>query len=318
VEPDYVARHFVALALDTYFRGNSQELEFCQKVRAGGNHVVVATAGGRTIGKEGPKLRQRDLDSALQEYRRLPREQRSHLLEDPARARPAKRAVPLPPRNGLIVRGYCTFLRRDDKGRVVRSPEYYYKENPDRWKTETQSDLLWLTEREWKSLIPANPTAGSRNGVARAIQKRFYSTLAIEYMDGSVNSLPARDKTMTLTVERVDDNRVLQRLDGYARLGKERNDKLRSQPHTRGCEVRVLGFIDYDRKRQAIVRFDIAGIGRAWGNKMDYLNREIRLDQYPWMYGIACELVTGNSSHDRIPPYNLLHYNSTGPYFEKR
>jgi hypothetical protein len=35
------------------------------------------------------------------------------------------------------------------------------------------------------------------------------------------------------------------------------------------------------------------------------------------MYGIACELVTGDSPIDRIPPYNLLHYNGAGPYFEK-
>jgi hypothetical protein len=48
---------------------------------------------------------------------------------------------------------------------------------------------------------------------------------------------------------------------------------------------------------------------------MDYIHREVRLGDYPWMYGIACELVAGNASQDRIPPYNLLHYNSTGPYF---
>ena len=42
---------------------------------------------------------------------------------------------------------------------------------------------------------------------------------------------------------------------------------------------------------------------------------EIRLDQYPWMYGIACELVTGDAPQDLIPPSNLLHYNPTGPYF---
>jgi hypothetical protein len=312
-----VAKHFVALALDTYFRGNSQELEFCQKVRAGGNHLVVATAGGRTLSKDGLRLRKRDLESVLQEYARLPKEQRTPPLEDTARAQPAKRAVPQPPAKGLIIRGYCTFLRRDDKGRVVRAAEYYYKENPDRWLAETQSDLLWLTESEWKSAIPADPRPGDRREVAQAIQKRFYSTIAIEYMDGSVNSLPTRKNTMTLTVERVDDGKIVQRLDGYAHLGKERDDKLRSKPHTRGCEVRVLGYVHYDRKKKAIVRFDLVGVGQAWGNKMDYIGREIRLGQYPWMYGIACELVTGDTPQDRIPPYNLLHYNSTGPYFGK-
>ena len=62
----------------------------------------------------------------------------------------------------------------------------------------------------------------------------------------------------------------------------------------------------------------MAGVGRAWVNKMNYVQREVRLDQYPWMYGIACELVTGDAPQDRIPPYNLLHYNSAGPYFGSR
>src|SRR5262249_52441114 len=138
VEPDYVARHFVPLALDTYFRGNSHELAFCQKVHAGGNHLVVATAGGQTLGKAGLKLRQSDLAGVLEEYARLPKEQRTPPPEDPAKAQPPKRAVPQPPAKGLIVRGYCTYLRHDEEGRLVRSREYYYKQNPDRWLVETQ------------------------------------------------------------------------------------------------------------------------------------------------------------------------------------
>ena len=62
----------------------------------------------------------------------------------------------------------------------------------------------------------------------------------------------------------------------------------------------------------------MAGVGRTWGNKMNYVQREVGLDQYPWLYGIACELVTGDAPQDRIPPYNLLHSNSAGPYFGSR
>lgn len=29
----------------------------------------------------------------------------------------------------------------------------------------------------------------------------------------------------------------------------------------------------------------------------------------------ACELVASDTPMDRIPPYNLLHYHSAGPYF---
>jgi hypothetical protein len=318
VEPEYVAKHFIPLALDTYFRGNSQELEFCNKVRAGGNHLVVTTAAGKILGKEDLKLRSRDLAPILAEYARLPKAERQPLLEDPANAKPPQRPVPQPPTGGLIVRGYCTYLKLDDQKRVVRSREFYYRENPDRWAAETQSDLLWLTEAERKSLIPADLATGDKSEVAPAIQKRFYGTLGIDYMEGSVNSLPLRKSTMVLTVQSMDDNIIALRLDGHADLGKELDEKLRRQPNSRGSELRVLGKVHYDRKKQTITRFDVVGVGRAWGNKMDYLGREIRVDDYPWMYGIAWELVTGDAPKDRLPPYNLLHYNSTPPYFEKR
>jgi hypothetical protein len=113
----------------------------------------------------------------------------------------------------------------------------------------------------------------------------------------------------------VDDRALVLRLEGHAHLGREFDIKLRSEPRSLGCELRILGTVHYDRKKGAITRFDVVGVGRAWGNQMNYVRREIRLDQYPWMYGIACELVTGDAPQDRIPPYNLLHYNPTGPYF---
>ncbi len=306
------------MALDTYFRGNSHEVAFCRKVRAGGNHVVATTAGGRTLGEETHlRLRAKELAAVLDEYQRLPEAERKPQLEDAATATPPKRPVPDPPAGGLVLRGFCTYLARDEAGQIVRSKEYYYKENPDRWAAETQSDMLWLTREEWKSLVPANPKPGDRVEVAAGIQRRFFSTIGIDYMEGSVNSLPPRETSLTLTVERVTPAGVDLRLDGYGRLGKEFDPQLRSEPRSRGCEIRVLGRLHYHAEKQAFDRFDIVGVGEAWGNKMDYVRREVRLDRYPWLYGIACELVTGDAPVDRIPPYNLLHYGAAGPYFAK-
>ena len=299
------------LALDTYFRGNSHELEFCDKVRAGGNHVVVASAAGQALGKGELRLRKRELEPTLKEFAELSKEQRAPTIADAAAAKPAKRAVPKPPANGLILRGYCTYLRHDDKKQLVRSGEFYYKQNPDRWKVETQSDFLWLTEAERTSLIPANPKPGDRHEVAEAIQKRFYSTIGIDYMEGSVSALPTRKSTMHLTVDKMDDQTLELRLAGYAHLGSEFDNQPPSTAKGRGSEVRLIGTVHYDRKKQAITRFDAVGVGQAWGRRSE----EIRLDQYPWTYGIACELVTGDAPQDVIPPYNMLHYNPTGPYF---
>ncbi len=302
--------------MDTYFRGNSQELDFCNKIQAGGNHVVAATADGRELGANRDlKLRERELAAVVEEYLKISDAERRTKLPDPKDATPPRRPKPDPPVNGMIIRGYCTYINRDDDGKFDRAKQWYYKENPDRWAAETQSDMLWLTEEEWKSLVPAQAKPGNRIAVAAEIQRRFYCTIGIDYMEGSVNSLPARDMTMALTVERVTPQAMELRLDGYARLGKELDDKTRTESHTRGCDVRVLGFATIDRKTHKFTRLDIVGIGQAWGNKMNYVGREVRLDNYPWHYGIACELVTGDSPADLIPPYNLLHYNSAGPYF---
>ncbi len=66
------------------------------------------------------------------------------------------------------------------------------------------------------------------------------------------------------------------------------------------------------RNGAAFDQFDIVRVGKAWGNKMNYTRRAMSIEGYPWMYGIACDLVTGDSPIDRIPPYNLSHYNSSG------
>ena len=302
--------------MDTYFRGNSDELAFCKLVKAGGNHLVACTAAGLPLGNGRKlKLRPRELDPVLTQYRGLPAATRRPELKESENLQPPRRPVPQPPANGLIVRGYCTYLKSPADGQLDRARQFYYKENPDRWAAETQSDMLWLTEAEWRSLVPTEPSPGDKCDVASPIRQRFYSTIAIDYMEGSVNSLPLRDASLTTTVQRVTPDAITLRVDGYGRMGEPMNDRSLDTARSRGCEVRVLGFLRYNRRTERFERFDLVGIGRAWGNKMNYTRREIRLDEYPWTYGIACQLVTGDSPIDRIPPYNLLHYNSAGKYF---
>jgi hypothetical protein len=175
--------------------------------------------------------------------------------------------------------------------------------------------MLWLTRAEWQSLVPLDPKAGDKADVAPLIQERFFSTIAIDYMEGSVRSLKPRETRMTLTVERVTTEAIDMRLDGYGMLGEQLDPALRRRPNSRGSEIRLLGFVRYDRRRAVIDRFDAVGLGEAWGNNGGTIDREVRLAAYPWRYGIACELVHGDSSIDRIPPYNMLHYGGSEPYF---
>ena len=306
------------MALDTYFRGNSQEVAFCKAAGAGGNELVAVTASGRRLAEESDlKLRAAELAPALAAFHALPETERKPKLEDPAKAIPPERPVPEPPAGGLVVRGFCAYTTKVENGKAARVRQFYYKENPDAWAAETQNDMLWLTEAEWKSLIPADAKPGTVSEVAAPIQDRFFSTIGIDYMEGSVNSLPVRSATMTLTVTESDARGVTLRLDGYGHMGKPFTEHDRTKPNSRGCEIRVLGWVHYDAGTRKIDRFDVAGSGQAWGHKMEYTRREIRIADYPWTYGIACELVTATRDMDRIPPYNLLHYGSAGPYFKK-
>lgn len=309
--------HFIPVGLDTYFRGSQSEREFCEGISAGGNHLVVATASGRRLAKEADlRMRERELAAAVAEFQTLPESDRRPKLPEMDESQPADRPLPQPPENGLVIKGYCTYMRLDNDGRPARSREWYYKENPDRWAAETQSDMLWLTEAEWRSLVPVGPVAGQIIEVAAPIQRRFFCTIGIDYMEGSVNSLPAREASMTLTVDSVTPERITLRLEGRGELGKEYSEELTNKKHSRGCSLKVLGKLEFDRAAGQFTRFDVVGLGRAWGSKMDYTTREVRLANHPWHYGIAWELVPATTPIDRIPPYNLLHYNSHGEYWE--
>lgn len=308
------------MALDTYFRGNSHELAFCKTAGAGGNHLAVCTASGKKLGEgKQMRLREKELSAVLTEFAALPANDRQPKLEDANAATAARRVVPDPPKDGVILRGYCTYVGPGKDGKLNRAKQFYYKQNPGAWAVETQSDMLWLTETEKLSLAPADAKVGDSIDIALPIQKRFFCTIGIDYMEGSVNSLPTTKTQMTLTVVSVRDNMLAMRLDGYAQLGKPMTDQSRTEAHSRGCAVRMLGHVAFDRSTKKFTRFDIVGVGKAWGNKMNYKNHSaISFAAYPWSYGIACELVTGNSPMDRIPPYNLLHYNSVGKYFEMK
>ena len=313
--------HFIPLGLDTYFRGNSHEVEFCKQAGAGGNHLVAVTAGGKRLGdgkgnRGHVRLREKELAPLLAEFRALPGKDRKPTLPDPSIAEPPRRPVPQPPDGGLIVRGYCTYLKSDDNGKPVRAKRLYYQQNPDAWAAETQNDMLWLTEKEWRSLIPKERAANTQLDVPAEIRRRLFSTVGIDYMEGSVNALPPRETKLTLTVDPASTTQQLVlHVSGSGKMGKAQDGSSPNDKRSRGCELEVIGRIVYDPAADKITAFDLAGVGDAWGNKMEYTRREIGLPNLRWKYGIACELVTGDRPIDLIPPYNLLHYGGRMKYF---
>ena len=280
--------------------------------------MVVTAASGFTLAKGGTlALQEQELAPLLTQYLALPVTERRPTLPPAETAIAPKRSLPQPPEGGLILRSYCTYLQQDRSGQIKRKRRLYYRENPDAWAAETQSDMLWLTREERDSLIPGTLSRGETLQVPAPICQRFFSTIGIDYMEGSVNALPLTEGKMVIEVIEVTQNTLSLELKGSGQMGIPFEDHRRNSPDSRGCTLQVTGKLTIDRQSGTFTRFDLLGTGTAWGNKMNYTKRAIHIEDYPWRYGIACELVTTRKPVDLLPPYNLVHYGNGIPYFNK-
>ena len=103
-----------------------------------------------------------------------------------------------------------------------------------------------------------------------------------------------RSQALTLTVEEATPALVRLRLEGSALLAT-RADASKAE---RGFDVRWLGYIQYDRTKKAIDRFEIVALGEHWG--VGPFTGGARLGRQP--LGVAFELSNGKSAADLVPP----------------
>jgi hypothetical protein len=195
------------------------------------------------------------------------------------------------PTGGLVINTYARILDRDGKGS--------WKEAAERVRVggveitpQAQHDHLWLTEIEWRSLIPASPKVGDRSSLLDAVAWRIFR---FHLVDGTRGEPPmwrreqVRSGSMTLTVEAVDDAAIRLRLEGAALL---------STAADRGYDARLLGTIVVDRAKGTISRFDVVAIGDHWGEGT--YTRGARPGRQP--LGVAFELSRGDHPADKVPP----------------
>src|SRR5262249_47899462 len=116
------------------------------------------------------------------------------------------------------------------------------------------------------------------------------------------NSVPWRREdiracALTLTVERVSEGAVSMVLTGDALAATDRDvDQAR-----RGYHGKLLGYLDYDRKKQTFTCFDLVAVGENWC-------KEKRVGDLPERLpvGVAFELVPVDSGfHEVIPAFVL-------------
>ncbi len=297
---------FVAVTGDDWYQRRRQDAEgeFWRDVANQGPRktsstkqgVYCLTADGKLLayrpGDVKPNYMLETLERGLAEWKKLPEKQRQPgaiKIDELDKTDPGYTRTP--PKNGLILNVYTRSLDRDAKGELCKLD---CKPGSG---GEAARDHLWLTEKEWKSLIPANPQKGDQFPAPDAIAERV---LRFHLMDNTRGEPPhwtkeqIRARDLTLTVEKADQEVVELGLQGSALLATDED------PTKANCgyDVRLRGRLTYDVRKGVLSRVDLLALGEHWGEGT--YTRGARPGRTP--LGIAFELVSGDAPAHRVPP----------------
>ncbi len=325
---------FVPVILDGYLRGTRAEREFLKSAGLVGNGFTYLTAGGRNLGGDS-YLGANGLEEALAQFDELPEAERRRRVDRPADPGDRKGVPMEPPPGCLIASVYFTYLERDPGGaggipgdwrralwHVEGQPGTEPGSGHGRNQILTHVDKFWLTDAEWRSLIPANPARGQRHPVPQAIHDRIVRFYANDMAHRSTGD-KVRRAELSLTVESASADGVELRLEGIVETGcafeaAPLGGSESEAPGLCGADLRFLGRLRYNARADEFDRFDIVGLGEGWGGGRQqaattnyYRGGEHRR----WPMGIAFRLVTTRRPIDRIPPQNANEYRCGDAYF---
>lgn len=331
----FIRENFVAVAIDSYTPGDPAEAEFFKKVNRGVNYFNYVTATGSILGSDGCDNMKSHLKDAVEKFKALPESERRPEIgksESSAKARPYR----TPPPGSLVARVYCTYLDRDEKGGWSRAKKMYQNTHDGQPTNPVEPsltwvDMMWLTEDEVKSLAPEGRAKGERVAVPAAVQRRIFRYYACDLYRRPVDNV--REGELTLTVEEVTPDAVKLRLDGRAKTGAEFDASNPLQGYRRGtvggpknaetstlhgAQFRFLGFLSYSLSKKAFDRFDVVGLGEAWGWFTEGYRGGPHEPRRPLPVGVAFELVSGERPADRVTPFGALPYAFGTSYFKEK
>jgi hypothetical protein len=225
-------------------------------------------------------------------------------------------APPEPPKNGLILRSYVRGLQRDDEGDFSRTGPIGVGNNAYSFAAEPQLDHAWITEAEWKSMIPSDPAVGIRFEMPRRIAERFAMFHLLDKGLGCNCFLWEKASAkMHLSVAEASDAKIRMNLSGNGSIGKDGKEPVRFQ-----------GIVEVDRRKNEISRFDLIALGRAGGDLRDgaesVSNFRYRLSpKSKVVMAVAFEKIEGDKPIDRVPPYAIMFDSAKTnnlPYFQKQ
>jgi len=282
-------------------------------------HWVTSTGYMSCVSASGKLLGGAPSAKVLEAFEKLPKEEREPNAIMVPDLKTSERVILTPPDGGLVLRVHGRFMGRDDKEdlRAVKGddfPQIRGKESSIRshqFLFEPNTEYMWLTKEEWQSLVPVKPVKGDRLPVPSAISERmarFHLSprRALTSEDGIVASKDIKEAKLTLVVDGVSPQRIRLLLVGFVHHGSDYDNAKATSPNGPlgfGYETPIHGILEYDRKKEAFVRFDIVAPGEVWGRWGD-ANGKSQTIERPGRssIGFAFELATGDSPTDRLPP----------------
>jgi hypothetical protein len=313
----FVQQYCVAFAFDVaaatdprFIKPQGDVYEFLRGIRAGeGNDgMVAATASGKLIARlnmdEGI-----DLQKAHREWRGLPESERAPRayvvkpdLPGTVEFQDARRAGSFTPPIGALVLKTYTRAFEPKNGELIYVKTGYGQGAPP--VVDPFHDFLWLTESEWRSLIPGEAKRGDVICIPKQLVERICRWNLTEASGVSTwRATDLRQADLALTVEEASAAAIRFRLHGSALLAS--SERL---PSPRFYQAQLRGVVEYDRQRESITRFDAVALGpyRDLDAKPDY--------QRDCLLGVSFELA-GSRPQDRVPPRGLAFDQEVGSYF---
>ena len=295
---------FVPVAMDDWYQRRRQDAEgkFFISVadqgprRGNGTRqgIYCLTPSGKLLayknaGQNADVMRE-VFQEGLRKWQRLPEEERRPGAITVGEHGPLDaRFTRQPPAGGLIVKVHGRLLEKAPGGKFTTASVKTGAGD------EASRDHLWLTEAEWRSLVPVAVQAGAQFAVPARIAERIARFHLADDTRGEPNfwaRAEVRTCEMKLTVESATAEQVRLRLDGAVLLQSQ------GQRGERGYDARLLGYLHYDAQKKTLDRFDLVALGEHWGE--GNFTGPARPGRTP--LGKTFELVTGRAPADLIAP----------------
>ncbi len=313
-----IRENFVAAAVPTWTcRAKGPEGEF---LRSAGidKHWVTSSGYMTCISASGKRLGHAPSAKVLEAFAKLPESERKPGAVQVPDLKPEERLIPSPPAGGLVLRVHARFLAQGEGGKLRHATGEDFPliklgaegRNPWALFLEPNTEYLWITADEAKSLVPTEPSKGKTVAVAPWFAERlarFHLTpqRATTSEGGVVSKNNVREARAELIVDDVTPERIKMRLVGFIHTGTTFDPAKATTPNGplgMGFRTALHGIIEYDRKKERFVRFDVVAPGEVWGRWGD-ANGKSMFSERPGSspFGFALELA-GDSPTDRIPP----------------